>query len=68
MTAPVKIADSGWTHDKLTYDGHGHLYGTTAAGLLLRYNVTEDSGGLPAHRCPHRDRHRVRAEDPHRHR
>ncbi|HZF87230.1 tachylectin-related carbohydrate-binding protein [Streptomyces sp.] len=42
MTAPVKIADSGWTHDKLTYDGHGHLYGTTAAGLLLRYNVTED--------------------------
>ncbi|WP_020119287.1 tachylectin-related carbohydrate-binding protein [Streptomyces canus] len=42
MNAPVKIADSGWTHDKLTYDGHGHLYGTTAAGLLLRYNVTED--------------------------
>ncbi|BBC34924.1 hypothetical protein SGFS_062180 [Streptomyces graminofaciens] len=39
--APVRIADSGWTHDKLTYDGHGHLYGTTAAGLLLRYNVTE---------------------------
>ncbi|MEU7278978.1 tachylectin-related carbohydrate-binding protein [Streptomyces sp. NPDC045431] len=39
---PVRIADSGWTHDKLTYDGHGHLYGTTAAGLLLRYNVTED--------------------------
>ncbi|MFF9625666.1 tachylectin-related carbohydrate-binding protein [Streptomyces griseosporeus] len=42
MNPPVKIADSGWTHDKLTYDGHGHLYGTTAAGLLLRYNVTED--------------------------
>ncbi|WP_406835673.1 tachylectin-related carbohydrate-binding protein [Streptomyces sp. AHU1] len=42
LNAPVKIADSGWTHDKLTYDGHGHLYGTTAAGLLLRYNVTED--------------------------
>jgi hypothetical protein len=40
MSAPVRIADSGWTHDKLTYDGHGHLYGT-AAGLLLRYNVTE---------------------------
>ncbi|MET9803746.1 tachylectin-related carbohydrate-binding protein [Streptomyces sp. NPDC006368] len=38
---PTRIADSGWTHDKLTYDGHGHLYGTTAAGLLLRYNVTE---------------------------
>ncbi|BBC34925.1 hypothetical protein SGFS_062190 [Streptomyces graminofaciens] len=37
-----KIADSGWTHDKLTYDGMGHLYGTTSAGLLLRYNVTED--------------------------
>ncbi|WP_053754664.1 tachylectin-related carbohydrate-binding protein [Streptomyces sp. MMG1533] len=42
LNAPVKIAESGWTHDKLTYDGHGHLYGTTAAGLLLRYNVTED--------------------------
>ncbi|MER5381845.1 tachylectin-related carbohydrate-binding protein [Streptomyces sp. NPDC002688] len=42
LNAPVKIADGGWTHDKLTYDGHGHLYGTTAAGLLLRYNVTED--------------------------
>ncbi|MEV5882778.1 tachylectin-related carbohydrate-binding protein [Streptomyces sp. NPDC052020] len=42
LNAPVKIADSGWTHDKLTYDGHGHLYGTTAAGQLLRYNVTED--------------------------
>jgi hypothetical protein len=42
LNPPVRIADSGWTHDKLTYDGHGHLYGTTASGLLLRYNVTED--------------------------
>ncbi|MET7427747.1 tachylectin-related carbohydrate-binding protein [Streptomyces flaveolus] len=42
LNPPVRIADSGWTHDKLTYDGHGHLYGTTTSGLLLRYNVTED--------------------------
>ncbi|MEW2623956.1 tachylectin-related carbohydrate-binding protein [Streptomyces sp. NPDC048106] len=42
LNPPVKIVDSGWTHDKLTYDGHGHLYGTTTSGLLLRYNVTED--------------------------
>ncbi|KFG71159.1 aggregation-promoting factor C-terminal-like domain-containing protein [Streptomyces mutabilis] len=40
--APVRIADSGWTHDKLTYDGYGHLYGTTSSGLLLQYTVTED--------------------------
>ncbi|WP_256103496.1 tachylectin-related carbohydrate-binding protein [Streptomyces sp. ODS05-4] len=39
--APVRIADGGWTHDKLAYDGHGHLYGTTPSGLLLRYNVTQ---------------------------
>jgi hypothetical protein len=48
LNAPVRIADSGWTHDKLTYDGHGHLYGT-AAGLLLRYNVTEDKPAGPQH-------------------
>ncbi|UNM15845.1 peptidase S1 and S6 [Streptomyces formicae] len=41
LSGVEKIADSGWTHDKLTYDGHGHLYGTTAAGLLLRYNVSQ---------------------------
>ncbi|MFC0498522.1 CHAP domain-containing protein [Streptomyces mutabilis] len=41
-SAPVRIADSGWTHDKLTYDGYGHLYGTTSSGLLLQYTVTED--------------------------
>ncbi|WP_374109075.1 tachylectin-related carbohydrate-binding protein [Streptomyces sp. CC228A] len=40
--APVRIADSGWTHDMLAYDGHGHLYGTTSSGLLLQYTVTED--------------------------
>ncbi|MEW2265921.1 CHAP domain-containing protein [Streptomyces sp. NPDC047853] len=40
-TNPVtRIEASGWTHDKLTYDGFGHLYGTTAAGTLLQYPVT----------------------------
>ncbi|MEU7278979.1 CHAP domain-containing protein [Streptomyces sp. NPDC045431] len=39
--APVRIADGGWTHDKLTYDGYGHLYGT-ASGILMRYLVSED--------------------------
>ncbi|MFG2979702.1 tachylectin-related carbohydrate-binding protein [Streptomyces sp. NPDC048258] len=42
VSGVVKIADSGWTHDKLTYDGHGHLYGTTAAGTLLQYLVSQD--------------------------
>ncbi|MFE7775903.1 tachylectin-related carbohydrate-binding protein [Streptomyces sp. NPDC057445] len=41
LSGVEKIADSGWTHDKLTYDGHGHLYGTTAAGMLLRYNISQ---------------------------
>ncbi|MER6912323.1 peptidase S1 and S6 [Streptomyces sp. NPDC000594] len=36
-----KIAASGWTHDKLTYDGHGHLYGT-AGGTLIQYLVSQD--------------------------
>ncbi|WP_256103495.1 CHAP domain-containing protein [Streptomyces sp. ODS05-4] len=37
--APVRIADGGWTHDKLTYDGYGHLYGT-ASGILMQYRVS----------------------------
>jgi len=44
---PVKVFDRGWTHDKLTFDGHGHLYGT-AAGKLIRYNVSQAKPG-PAH-------------------
>ncbi|MEU6931487.1 peptidoglycan DD-metalloendopeptidase family protein [Streptomyces sp. NPDC046385] len=39
LNAPVAIG-TGWTHDKLTYDGHGHLYGT-AGGMLLQYLVSQ---------------------------
>ncbi|MFG3464868.1 peptidase S1 and S6 [Streptomyces sp. NPDC047853] len=39
MGTPTRIAASGWTHDKLTYDGHGSLYGTTSAGSLLTYVI-----------------------------
>ncbi|WP_370949935.1 tachylectin-related carbohydrate-binding protein [Amycolatopsis sp. cg5] len=41
---PVDI-QHGWTHDKLSYDGYGHLYGTTANGTLLRYLVSGDKPG-----------------------
>ncbi|MFD9831973.1 peptidoglycan DD-metalloendopeptidase family protein [[Kitasatospora] papulosa] len=39
MSAPTPIG-TGWTHDKLVYDGHGHLYGT-AGGVLLQYLVSQ---------------------------
>jgi predicted chitinase len=39
VVSAVTMLGGGWTHDKLTYDGAGHLYGT-AGGLLLRYDVT----------------------------
>ncbi|WP_435859460.1 hypothetical protein [Streptomyces tanashiensis] len=45
---PVKLFDSGWTHDKLTYDGHGHLYGT-AGGLLIQYLVSQPKPTGSAH-------------------
>jgi hypothetical protein len=35
---PVALG-GGWTHDLLTYDGHGHLYGI-ADGKLLQYVVS----------------------------
>ncbi|MEW2517102.1 tachylectin-related carbohydrate-binding protein [Actinacidiphila alni] len=41
-SSPItKIADRGWTQDKLSYDGRGHLFGT-AGGTLMQYLVTED--------------------------
>ncbi|MFI5754719.1 CHAP domain-containing protein [Streptomyces sp. NPDC051569] len=40
LSGVEKIADSGWTHDKLTYDGYGHLYGT-AGGVLMQYLVSQ---------------------------
>lgn len=39
LNAPVPIG-TGWTHDKLVYDGHGHLYGTVG-GTLLQYLVSQ---------------------------
>ncbi|MFF5448092.1 CHAP domain-containing protein [Streptomyces sp. NPDC012888] len=42
LAGKERIADSGWTHDKLTYDGFGHLYGTTADGTLIQYLVSQD--------------------------
>jgi hypothetical protein len=36
--------ESGWTHDLLSYDGHGHLYGVES-GRLLQYVVSRDKPG-----------------------
>jgi hypothetical protein len=43
FTPPVEIA-GGWTHDLLTFDGHGHLYGI-ANGTLIQYLVSRDKPG-----------------------
>jgi len=41
---PVQI-EGGWTHNLLTSDGHGHLYGTTSGGTLIQYLVSRDKPG-----------------------
>ncbi len=41
---PIDI-QHGWTHNLLTYDGHGHLYGTTSGGSLLQYLVSSAKPG-----------------------
>ncbi|SMD23475.1 tachylectin-related carbohydrate-binding protein [Kibdelosporangium aridum] len=43
---PVVI-NGGWTHNLLTYDGHGHLYGTTSSGTLLQYLVSQPKPSEP---------------------
>jgi hypothetical protein len=43
FNAPVAIS-GGWTHDQLTYDGYGHLYGI-ADGTLIQYLVSRDKPG-----------------------
>jgi len=48
LAGVVKIWDSGWTFDKLAYDGRGHLFGTVG-GQLMQYLVTEDKPSGPAH-------------------
>ncbi|NJP35693.1 LamG-like jellyroll fold domain-containing protein [Micromonospora thermarum] len=39
FSPPVELFSSGWTHDRLTYDGTGKLFGI-AAGNLRRYDIT----------------------------
>ncbi|MFB6753545.1 tachylectin-related carbohydrate-binding protein [Streptomyces sp. NPDC056353] len=53
MSAPVQIG-TGWTHDKLVYDGHGHLYGT-AEGMLLQYLVSQPKPAGSQHIGQRRD-------------
>src|SRR5690349_861038 len=48
LAGVVRIWDSGWTFDKLAYDGRGHLFGTVG-GQLMQYLVTEDKPSGPAH-------------------
>ncbi len=48
LAAVVKIWDGGWTFDKMTYDGYGHLYGTVD-GQLHQYVVSEPKPSGPAH-------------------
>ncbi|MBT2408655.1 MULTISPECIES: hypothetical protein [unclassified Streptomyces] len=48
LAAVEKIWNGGWTFDKLTYDGHGHLYGTVE-GQLHQYVVSQDKPQGSAH-------------------
>jgi hypothetical protein len=48
LAGVVRIWDSGWTFDKLAYDGRGHLFGTVG-GTLMQYLVSEDKPAGPAH-------------------
>ena len=43
FTVSARI-EGGWTHQMLTYDGHGHLYGI-AAGKLISYVVSRAKPG-----------------------
>ncbi|MFJ8044013.1 hypothetical protein ACIRBX_26275 [Kitasatospora sp. NPDC096147] len=52
LAGVTRIWESGWTFDKLTYDGAGHLYGTVA-GQLHRYNVSQAKPSGPAHIAKH---------------
>lgn len=37
----TKLADTGWTQDRLAYDGNGSLFGINAGSALRRYTVTK---------------------------
>ncbi|MFD9498236.1 hypothetical protein [Streptomyces sp. NPDC060035] len=52
LAGVTRIWDSGWTFDKMTYDGAGHLYGTVD-GQLHRYNVSQAKPSGPAHIAKH---------------
>jgi hypothetical protein len=47
FAAPVDVA-GGWTHDLLTYDGDGSLFGI-AGSTLLRYTLTRGKPARPEH-------------------
>lgn len=44
LTYTESLLQSGWTHNLLTYDGHGHIYGTTSGGQLLQYLMSAQDG------------------------
>ncbi|HTI27189.1 MAG TPA: CHAP domain-containing protein [Kutzneria sp.] len=44
LTYATAKLQSGWTHNLLTYDGHGHIYGTTTGGQLLQYLMSAKDG------------------------
>ncbi|MHC6630522.1 tachylectin-related carbohydrate-binding protein [Streptomyces globosus] len=52
LAGVTRIWESGWTFDKMVYDGAGHLYGTVA-GQLHRYNVSQAKPAGPAHIAKH---------------
>jgi hypothetical protein len=44
LTYTESALQGGWTHTLLTYDGHGHIYGTTSGGQLLQYLMSAKDG------------------------
>ncbi|MEO3778699.1 trypsin-like serine protease [Micromonospora sp. B11E3] len=44
---------TGWSHDRLVYDGFGYLFGQ-ANGKLLRYTVTKTKPAVPSTDLPNR--------------
>ncbi|MFI2712125.1 trypsin-like serine protease [Micromonospora sp. NPDC018662] len=41
ITSATGAAATGWTHDRLVYDGFGTLYGIAGGSVLRRYTVTK---------------------------
>ncbi|WFE33926.1 S1 family peptidase [Micromonospora sp. WMMD975] len=45
---PVTGSSSGWSHDRLVYDGFGTLYGIAGGSILRRYTVTKAKPAVAA--------------------